>query len=183
MIKNSSRRNFLLTAPAAAAAAGLAIPGSLFAEGQTAPATPIPFQFYTAQTLQNAAQALLANAAPAKGGGKIGNKDLAGSASLPFAFVLTIEENKSAADFEYHEGRDHVLQILEGSTHYEVGGTPQAPRSNGPGEWLAHASEGSTAITLHKGDVLVIPRGTPHKRTTEGSVTLTLLSTTGAMKP
>ena len=34
-------------------------------------------------------------------------------------------------------------------------------------------------MTLHKGDMLVIPRGTPHKRSTEGSVTFYLISTTG----
>ncbi len=34
-------------------------------------------------------------------------------------------------------------------------------------------------MTLKKGDMLVIPRGTPHRRSTEGSVTLTLISPMG----
>ena len=51
-----------------------------------------------------------------------------------------------------------------------------------PGEWLAPASEGAKSLTLKKGDMLVIPRGTPHKRSTEGSVTFTLISTTGRLR-
>ena len=28
--------------------------------------------------------------------------------------VLTVEDKKAAKEFEWHEGRDHLLQILEG---------------------------------------------------------------------
>jgi mannose-6-phosphate isomerase-like protein (cupin superfamily) len=45
-----------------------------------------------------------------------------------------------------------------------------------PGEWRGPESIGATRLTLRKGDTLVIPRGTPHKRTTLGSVTFTLIS-------
>ena len=97
--------------------------------------------------------------------------------------VLTTEEKKSAKEFEYHEGRDHIFQVLEGATTYELGGTPTNPRNTKPGEWLAPGSEGATTVTLRKGDMLVIPRGTPHKRTTETSVTFYLISTMGTAKP
>jgi len=63
-----------------------------------------------------------------------------------------------------------------------VGGTPKNARNIRPGEWLAPTSEGASSITLHKGDMLVIPRGTPHKRITETSVALMLIATTGAVK-
>ena len=96
--------------------------------------------------------------------------------------VLTVEKAKSAKEFEWHEGRDHVLQILDGSTVYEVGGTPKNGRNIRPGEWLAPESEGATKMTLNKGDMLVIPRGTPHKRSTAGSVALMLISPMGAVK-
>jgi uncharacterized protein YjlB len=36
-------------------------------------------------------------------------------------------------------------------------------------------------MTLSKGDMLVIPRGTLHKRTTDASVTFYLISTTGTL--
>ena len=108
-----------------------------------------------------------------------GNKNLVDSKALPFTVVLTTEEKKSGKEFEWHEGRDHILQILDGTTRLDVGGTPKDGRNTKPGEWLAPVSEGATSITLKKGDMLTIPRGTPHKRSTDGSVTLLLISTTG----
>ena len=75
-----------------------------------------------------------------------------------------------------------MLQILDGSTVYEVGGTPKDGRTTKPGEWLAPASDGAATITLKKGDMLVIPRGTPHKRSTAESVTFTLISPMGIPK-
>jgi uncharacterized protein YjlB len=35
---------------------------------------------------------------------------------------------------------------------------------------------------MGKGDMLVLPRGTPHRRSTEDSVTFILISPYGAMK-
>jgi mannose-6-phosphate isomerase-like protein (cupin superfamily) len=178
MVKDQSRRNFFLTAPLAAVSLSLA-DKSLFAStissaeaastaSQTAEAaSPDPFTLFSASSLEAIAKGL--QAAP-------GNHQLAGSKTTPFTIVITAETSKSAKEFEYHEHRDHIFQILEGTTQYELGGTPQSPHSNGPGEWLAPASDGSRSITLHKGDMLVIPRGTPHKRTTTGSVTLSLIS-------
>jgi len=111
---------------------------------------------------------------------KPGNDNLYEPKALPLTIVLTTEEKKSAKEFEYHEGRDHIFLIVEGATKYELGGTPKDARKTKPGEWLAPASEGATSLTLKKGDMLVIPRGTPHKRSTEGNVTFTLISTTGS---
>ena len=175
MVKDQSRRNFFLTAPLAAVSLSLA-DKSLFAsavepssaEAQAAEAASHdPFVLFSASSLDAIVKGL--QAAP-------GNKQLAGSKTTPFTIVVTVETSKSAKEFEYHEHRDHIFQIVEGTTQYELGGTPQSPHSTGPGEWLAPASEGSRSVTLHKGDMLVIPRGTPHKRSTAESVTLTLIS-------
>ena len=177
MAKDQTRRNFLRTAPLAAAvslplaeqllyAAGTASGG-----GQTA--APEPFQVFTSGKLAEAVKAL--HATP-------GNDNVFASKTLPFTIVMTTEEKKSAKEFEYHEGRDHIFQILEGTTVYELGGTPKDARNTKPGEWLAPASEGATSLTLHKGDMLVIPRGTPHKRSNEASVTFTLISIEGSVK-
>jgi mannose-6-phosphate isomerase-like protein (cupin superfamily) len=171
MAKEQTRRDFLWTAPLAAAVTiSLTDKLAFAAAGAAAAPPPEPFQLFTAQSIQDAITTL--HAAP-------GNKNLVDAKTLPFTVVLTVEEKKSAKEFEWHEGRDHIVQILEGSTHYEVGGTPKDGHNTKPGEWLAPASEGATSMTLKKGDMLTIPRGTPHKRSTEGSVTLILISTTG----
>ena len=174
MVNDQSRRNFLRTAPLAAAVT-LSLTNKLVlaadgGQGAGSAAPPQPFQVFTAEKLADAMKALQA---------KPGNDNLYEPKALPLTIVLTTEEKKSQKEFEYHEGRDHVFLILDGTTKYELGGTPKGARSTKPGEWLAPASDGATTLTLKKGDMLVIPRGTPHKRSTEGSVTLTLISTTG----
>jgi len=167
-LKNAGRREFLRTAPVAMAA-GLALADATVmsprAEGQSAAAT---FQVFTAQTIADDIKGLAA---------KPGNNNLADIKTA--TVVLTTEVTKAAKEFEWHEGRDHILQIVDGTTVYEVGGTPKDGRNIRPGEWLAPASEGATTMTLKKGDLLVIPRGTPHKRTTADSVTLILISPMG----
>jgi quercetin dioxygenase-like cupin family protein len=110
---------------------------------------------------------------------KPGNYNVYDNPAMPVTAVLTIEEKHAAPQFEWHEGRDHLLQVIDGTTIYQIGGKPRGGRNTKPGEWLAPESEGATTMTLHKGDWLVIPRGTPHKRTTQDSVTFYLISTTG----
>jgi quercetin dioxygenase-like cupin family protein len=130
----------------------------------------VPFDVITAEALQADAKKLQANP---------GTMDLVTSKEVPFLMVLTTETAHSATEFEWHEGRDHILQVVEGTTLYEVGGTPKNGRNVKPGEWLATSCEGATKMTLKKGDILVIPRNTPHRRSTSGSVTFTLISPTG----
>jgi quercetin dioxygenase-like cupin family protein len=177
MAQDQTRRNFLRTAPLAAAVSLPLTEQFLFASGVASAAanapTPEPIQLFTAGKLADAMKALQA---------KPGNDNLYANKALPFTIVMTTEEKKSGKEFEYHEGRDHIFQILDGTTIYELGGTPKDPRNTKPGEWLAPASEGATRLTLHKGDMLVIPRGTPHKRSTETSVTFTLISIEGVVK-
>jgi mannose-6-phosphate isomerase-like protein (cupin superfamily) len=173
MIKDQTRRSFLSRAPLAAAILSLPLSEKvLYAAAAQTPA-PEPFQLFTADKLSNAAKELHA---------KPGNDNLFQPPTVPLTIVMTTEGKKVATEFEFHEGRDHVLQVIEGSTVYEVGGTPRNQRSTKPGEWLAPISEGAFKFTLHKGDMLVIPRNTPHKRSTEDSVTFTLISSTGSLK-
>jgi quercetin dioxygenase-like cupin family protein len=173
MPKIWNRRTLLQTAPLAAASLMLA-GKELAAEGTTAygaeSAAPASFQLITADQLLEAEHGV--QAAP-------GNHTLVAVPGVRFTMVVTTEEKKAGKEFEYHEARDHIFQILEGSTTYEVGGTPQNPHQTKPGEWLAPASAGNTSLTLHKGDTLVIPRGTPHKRSTADSVTFILISPEG----
>jgi quercetin dioxygenase-like cupin family protein len=173
-VEDPGRRWFLCTAPVAAAT-GLALAdSSLFtasasAQGAASAGGPA-FQVFTASTLSDDIKAI--DAAP-------GNNNLVDDKT--FVMVLTTEKAKSAAEFEWHEARDHIFHIIDGSTVYELGGTPKNGRNTKPGEWLAPESEGATTITLNKGDMLVIRRGTPHRRKTAESVTLLLISPQGTV--
>ena len=169
-----TRRKFLQAASVTTAAIGLPLSspfGAAAAEAQVF--TSEPFQLLTAERMKNALTVLDT---------KTGNDNIFGTKILPFTMALTVEKNKIDTQFEYHEDRDHLFQILDGSTTYEIGGTPQGGHSEQPGQWHAPTSAGASTITLHKGDMLLIPRGMPHKRSTEHSVTFMLISATSALK-
>jgi quercetin dioxygenase-like cupin family protein len=173
-IEDCGRRNFLRAVPAAAAA-GLALTDAVLpcarVAAQEAPRAGGPsFQLFTAESIQRDCDAL---------GAHPGNNNLVDDRT--FTVVLTTEEQKRGKEFEWHEGRDHIFHILDGSTVYELGGTPKNARNTGPGEWLAPESEGATTDTLHKGDMLIIRRGTPHRRITSERVTFLLISPQGTV--
>jgi mannose-6-phosphate isomerase-like protein (cupin superfamily) len=172
-IENPGRRRFLQAAPLAAAAGIALADASLFtssASAQDAAGGGPSFQVFSAAAIQDDIKAL--DASP-------GNNNLVDDKT--FIAMLTVEKAKSAKEFEWHEGRDHVFYILDGSTVYELGGTPKNGHSTKPGEWLAPESEGATKVTLNTGDVVVVRRGTPHRRTTAESVTLILISPQGTV--
>jgi mannose-6-phosphate isomerase-like protein (cupin superfamily) len=167
------RRRFLRTVPAAALT-GFAVVDLL---SDTASAQPHPvgpnnkenYKRIGGEELVTEGKAL--NAVPGKEGiNKVLYQD------TNFKLALWNEKETSAEEFEWHETTDHILTIIEGSTKYEVGGTPQGGHLTAPGQWKAPSSPGSTPVTLNKGDVFVIRRGTSHKRVTKGNVIFTLLS-------
>jgi hypothetical protein len=177
MAKNTTRRNFLRTAPVAAAA-GFTFTDALMAMAQAGPGADLaaaaqPFKLWTSKDLADDMTALDA---------KPGDNRLYDSKSIPVQIILTTEKHKSATEFEWHEGRDHIVQIIDGSTLYEVGGTPTGTKVMGPGEFHATGSTGSKSILMVKGDMLLIPRGTLHKRSTEDSVTFMLISNPNVVK-
>lgn len=160
------RRRFLRAVPIAALAGLTLADGSLFAAvagAQEAGLGDEKFELFSAGSLDEEIKALDADPA---------NKTLYQCST--FQLLLTVEKEKAAKEFEWHEHRDHVIHVLEGSTTYELGGKPQNAHSPKPGEWLAPASEGAKTVELKKGDVLVLERGTPHRRTTKERVVLTL---------
>ncbi len=171
-LSNPGRREFLRVVPAGAAAGFAIANSSLFsqaAEAQTQSAgSGASFQVITAQQIQDDEKALQASP---------GNNNVVQAKT--FTVVMTTEAAKTGAEYEWHEGRDHVFQILDGETVYEVGGTPKGAHSIGPAEWRAPEAEGTTKFTLKKGDMLIVPRGTLHKRSTAVSVTFWLISPQG----
>jgi len=130
----------------------------------------LSFKLYTAEHLQEEWQGL--DKAPA-------NKTI--EINSRYSIILTVEKAKAAKEFEWHEGRDHVIQIIDGETNYEVGGTPKSGHSTGPGEWLAPESEGATKMTLKKGDMLIVPRGTEHRPVADEEVEVLLFEPAGTL--
>jgi mannose-6-phosphate isomerase-like protein (cupin superfamily) len=170
MANVQTRRNFLLTVPLAAAVASpltdtLLRASTASAAGQTGGAAA--FEVFPAAEVAGVMKDVQASH---------GTKNLITSKATTMTFTINEESNKVAKEFEYHAHRDHVFQVLDGETEYQLGGTPKNARETKPGEWLAPESEGYTSVKLKKGDYLSIPRMTPHKRITTGSVTLLLVA-------
>ena len=168
MATKHTRRNFLLTAPIAAAAVSPFADAMLHASsapamGQAADGSTI--KVFTAGDMASELKGVQANH---------GTKNLLTTPGT--LMILNEESNKAAKEFEWHATRDHVFQVLDGETKYELGGTPKGAHQTKPGEWLAPESEGAKTVMLKKGDYLFVPRMTPHKRTTQGSVSLLLIS-------
>lgn len=175
MANHRTRREFLQAAPLAAAAslplaATIASGSSL---GEAPGLKPEPFQVFTAEKIGEAMKTFQT---------QFGQHYLFQPEALPLTIAMTTQEKTAAKEFEFHEGRDHVFLILEGATKFELGGIPKEPRNTKPGEWLAPASEGATTVEARKGDMLVVPRGTPHRQSTEHGVVWILISSSGIAK-
>jgi quercetin dioxygenase-like cupin family protein len=172
MANVQTRRNFLLTAPLAAAVASPITDTFLRAstgvpEGAQSGDVNSggPFQVFTAEAMASDLSGVQASH---------GTKNLVTSPGT--LMVISEETKKAGKEFEWHATRDHIFQVLDGETKYELGGTPKGAHQTKPGEWLAPESEGAKTVVLKKGDYLFVPRMTPHKRTTDGSVSLLLIS-------
>jgi mannose-6-phosphate isomerase-like protein (cupin superfamily) len=177
MTRNQTRRNFLRVAPLAAAVTIPFAENMLWATStgstDTQAATPEPFQLFSAEKLADVMKSFQT---------QLGEHYLYQPKALPLTIAMTTQQKQIGKEFEYHEGRDHIFLILEGATKFEVGGTPKEARNTRPGEWLAAASDGATTLEVRKGDMLVIPRGTPHRQSTEVRVTWMLISPSGSLK-
>ncbi len=69
---------------------------------------------------------------------------------------------------EVHDAADDIFVIMEGTTTYVLGGKLEAPKETQPGEWRAPGITGGKEFKVNKGDMIVVPRGTPHQRITRG---------------
>lgn len=173
MPKTHTRRRVLHMVSATAAALGLTpTPHVLVANAGVQGLSPQSSQLLTADRMKSALMALASKA------GKKNDDAIFGTRILPFTVALTVETDTIDTQFEYHEDRDHLFQILEGETTVEVDGTPQGGHSEQLGQWHAPTSHGTSVHTLRRGDMLLIPRGAPHRRSTAKSVTFMLISVT-----
>jgi mannose-6-phosphate isomerase-like protein (cupin superfamily) len=63
---------------------------------------------------------------------------------------------------EVHLEDTDIIYLLEGTTTFVTGGTVVGGTTTAPGEIRGADIRGGQARTLTRGDVIVVPRGTPH---------------------
>ena len=69
---------------------------------------------------------------------------------------------------ELHDGSDDYYYVLGGTATLMLGGTLDDPKEISPGEWRSKTATGGQKITIKTGDLVFVPRGTPHQRTVTG---------------
>jgi mannose-6-phosphate isomerase-like protein (cupin superfamily) len=82
------------------------------------------------------------------------------------ASAVQHENNRTGATAELHDASDDVYYVLEGSATLLLGGKLDAPTEIEPGEWRSPKIIDGKTVEITKGDLVVVPRGTPHQRST-----------------
>jgi mannose-6-phosphate isomerase-like protein (cupin superfamily) len=97
-----------------------------------------------------------------------GNKteELVDSNDMQLRVAVQHEKNKTGAAAELHDASDDVYYVLEGAATLVLGGKLDAPKEVEPGEWRSPRIIDGKTYEISKGDLVVVPRGTPHQRST-----------------
>jgi len=91
-------------------------------------------------------------AALAKGGALVTAPDLLVSGS----------HRTANGQVEVHDKETDVIYVVEGSATFVTGGKMIGGKVTKPGQMLGSSIEGGETHALTKGDVIVVPAGTPH---------------------
>lgn len=128
-----------------------------FAQRKPSEATK-PFVVMSAQSLDDLQKSLQAE-----------NKtsELIDSGGMQLRVAVQHEKNKTGAAAELHDASDDVYYVLNGSATLTLGGRLDSPKETDPGEWRSPRIIDGKTIEIKKGDVVIVPRGTPHQRSTE----------------
>jgi mannose-6-phosphate isomerase-like protein (cupin superfamily) len=125
---------------------------------QRQPAKPIrPFVVTPSQSMADLEKKV-------QGGNKV--EELIGGAGMELRVAIQHEKNTTAANAEVHDASDDVYYVLEGTATLTLGGTLENPKEVEPGEWRSPKIIGGQKVEISKGDLVVVPRGTPHSRST-----------------
>ena len=97
---------------------------------------------------------------------RVDNKvsDLIGGAGMQLRVAVQHDKKREKADAEVHDASDDVYYVLEGSAQLTLGGKLENPREVSVGEWRSPKIIGGQTFTIKKGDLIIVPRGTPHQR-------------------
>lgn len=150
---------FGLTFLTLALAVGLPAQSSGDAKGQTArePRQPTrPFVVMQAQSLSDLEQKISSD-------NKV--EELIGGTGMQLRVAVQHDKSRPSAQAEVHDASDDVYYVLDGTATLTLGGRLDSPREVEPGEWRSPRIIGGQTFEIKKGDLIVVPRGTPHLRT------------------
>jgi mannose-6-phosphate isomerase-like protein (cupin superfamily) len=97
-----------------------------------------------------------------------GNKteELIDSSGMQLRVAVQHEANRVGAAGELHDASDDVYYVLEGEATLLLGGRLDSPKEVEPGEWRSPRIIDGKTFEIKKCDLVIVPRGTPHQRST-----------------
>jgi mannose-6-phosphate isomerase-like protein (cupin superfamily) len=96
------------------------------------------------------------------------NHDVVAAAGVQMRVAVFHDEKRENDLNEVHDGSDDIYYVLSGEATLMLGGALIEPNEISPGEWRAKTASGGQKVSIRKGDLVVVPRGTPHQRTVTG---------------
>jgi mannose-6-phosphate isomerase-like protein (cupin superfamily) len=102
-------------------------------------------------------------------------EDLTGGPGTQLRVAIQHDKLRENAEAELHDESDDVYYVLEGSAQLTLGGTLDNPHEATPGEWKSKKINGGTTFEIKKGDLIVVPRGTPHQRNSVSGKEFTMI--------
>jgi mannose-6-phosphate isomerase-like protein (cupin superfamily) len=77
-------------------------------------------------------------------------------------YIVLGSHRDKPGQVEIHDKETDVMYMLDGEATVVTGGTPVGMKATTPGQSLGTDIKGGEAHHLVKGDIMVIPAGTPH---------------------
>jgi mannose-6-phosphate isomerase-like protein (cupin superfamily) len=77
-------------------------------------------------------------------------------------YMVHASRRDAPGQAEVHVQDADVIYVLDGSATFVTGGTAIEPREVAPGEIRGREIQGGESRELAKGDVIIVPAGTPH---------------------
>ncbi|MBX7170976.1 MAG: cupin domain-containing protein [Pyrinomonadaceae bacterium] len=102
-------------------------------------------------------------------------EDIIPNEGLQLRVAVQYDAKKGKAQAEVHDASDDVYYVLQGSAELTLGGKLDNPKEATPGEWKSDVIVGGKTFTIKKGDLIVVPRGTPHQRINTKGKTFSLI--------
>ena len=85
-----------------------------------------------------------------------------GGAIIEDGGLRVLAQRRGSGEVEVHDTTNHVFIIVEGEATMVTGGTLVGAKQTAPGQVRASDVKGGQTYHLTKGDVITIPKNTPH---------------------
>lgn len=95
-------------------------------------------------------------------------EDIIGGAGMETRVAIQHDKSRIGADAEVHDASDDIYYVLKGRATLVLGGKLDGPAEASRGEWKSKTITGGQKVEIRVGDLIIVPRGTPHQRTVTG---------------